>query len=234
MCGRYTLAANPAMLRERFALGDQVPLEPRYNIAPGSDVAAVTTDREGHPRGELLRWGLVPAWAKEPAIGYKMINARVETLSEKAAYRTPLQRFRCLVPADGFYEWQARQGLPKQAFHVTRADAQPFAFAGLWSVWHRGEPDELRTCTIITTAANDAMLAVHARMPVILDPASEAAWLDPATPPAALTELLHTLGSEQTRLRAVGPAVNSARFDGPECLLDAETAGSAEQEPLFG
>jgi putative SOS response-associated peptidase YedK len=234
MCGRYTLAANPAMLRERFALGDGVPLEPRYNVAPGSDVAAVTTDREGTPRGESLRWGLVPAWAKEPAVGFKMINARAETLADKAAYRTPLQRFRCLIPADGFYEWQTRPALPKQAFHITRTDGQPFAFAGLWSVWHRGEADELRTCTIITTAANTAMAPIHARMPVILDPASEQSWLDPATPAPVLADLLQSAAVDQIRLRAVGSAVNSARFDGPECLLDAEQEPSVAQDTLFG
>ncbi len=220
MCGRYSLATTPAQLRERFAVGDAAPTQPRFNIAPGSRVIAVNTDRDGTPRGELLRWGLVPAWAKDPSVGFKMINARAETLSERPAYRAPFARMRCLVPADGFYEWQAREGAPKQPFHITCADHRLFAFAGLWSVWHRGEEDELRTLTIITTAANPLMATVHARMPVILDRDAEALWLDPAATPAALRELLHGLSAEDTALRPVGTAVNNARFDGPQCLAD--------------
>jgi putative SOS response-associated peptidase YedK len=139
----------------------------------------------------------------------------------------PFQRFRCLIPADGFYEWQARQGQPKQPFHITRSGEDLFAFAGLWSVWHRGEADELRTCSIITTSANERMAAVHSRMPVILDPEAERAWLDPATPSATLEALLHSLSAGQTVLRPVSSAVNDARYDGPECLADP-----APQEPM--
>ncbi len=221
MCGRYTLAKPVGAVRERFAVGDALTFEPRYNIAPGTEIVAVTTDRQGAPRGELLRWGLVPAWAKDPAVGFKMINARAETLAERPAYRTPFERFRCLIPADGFYEWQARRGQAKLPFHVTRDDGQLFAFAGLWSVWHRGEPDELRSCTIVTTAANAVMANVHDRMPVILDSETESAWIDAATPAATLQELLRSLPPGQTHLRPVSPAVNDVRNDGPECLDDS-------------
>jgi len=221
VCGRYTLAKPVAAVRERFAVGDALTLEPRYNVAPGTEIVAVTTDREGAPRGSLLRWGLVPAWAKGPAVGFKMINARAETLAERPAYRTPFERFRCLIPADGFYEWQARQGQSKQPFHITRSDGQLFAFAGLWSVWHRDEPDELRTCAIVTTGANERMATVHTRMPVILEREAEYAWLDPATPAATLHSLLRSLSAGQTQLRPVSTAVNDARNDGPECLADA-------------
>src|SRR3954451_4163615 len=142
MCGRYSLAGpDPSVLRERFALGSEVAVRRRYNVAPGDDVVAVTTDREGAPRGDVLRWGLVPHWAKDPSTGYKMINARAETVAERAAYRDALRTRRCLIPADGFYEWQAREGRPKLPWHVTRADSAPFAFAGLWAVWH-GEGDQ--------------------------------------------------------------------------------------------
>jgi putative SOS response-associated peptidase YedK len=233
MCGRYSLAApNPAQVRARFPIGESVAVEPHYNIAPGSDVLTVTTDREGQPRGELLRWGLVPSWAKDSSTGFKMINARAETLLERAAYRKPFERFRCLIPADGFYEWQPLPGEKrKQPFHITRTDAEQFAFAGLWSVWHRGEPDELRTCTIITTAANEQIAPVHDRMPVILTPDAEARWLAHDSQPAALLELLHGLPAAEIALRPVGPAVSDARYDGPECLFDPPPPA---QEALFG
>jgi putative SOS response-associated peptidase YedK len=222
VCGRYTLARpDPARLRARFPIGEAVEVRPRYNVAPGDDVLAVTTDREGAPRGELLRWGLVPSWAKDPDPKLKMINARVETVTEKPAFRRPFGRFRCLIVADGFYEWHAGAA-GKQAFHITRADGAPFAFAGLWSIW-RGKDgaQRLRSCTILTTAANEAVSPLHDRMPVILAPETEAAWLDPSTPRAELIELLAPLSSSQTSLRPVGPAVNDARYDGPECLAPA-------------
>ena len=229
MCGRYTLAKPVGAVRERFAIGDGLTFEPHYNVAPGTEIVAVTTDREGVPRGELLRWGLVPRWAKDPAVGHKMINARAETLPDRPAFRAPLQRFRCLIPADGFYEWQSRERQPKLPFHITRSDGELFAFAGLWSVWRRGEPDEVRSCTIITTAANELMASVHSRMPVILRRDEESPWLDAGTTLATLAELMHGLPAEQTHLRPVSNAVNDARYDGPECLDDAPPP---EEPPL--
>ena len=221
MCGRYTLATpDPATLRSRFGIAESVEVRPRYNVAPGDDVLAVTTDRAGTPRGELLRWGLVPSWAETPTTGLKMINARVETVSERPAFRRAFERFRCLIIADGFYEWQAAPGRPKQAFHITRADREPFAFAGLWSIWRRDDEFQLRSCTILTTRANPAVAPLHDRMPVILDRQAEPAWLDPDTDRAALFDLLAGLPAEATAVRAVGPAVNDARYDGPECLRD--------------
>ena len=225
MCGRYTLATpDPADIRGRFPVGETVEVRRRYNVAPGDDVLAVTTDREGRPRGELLHWGLVPSWA-DPSDGrLKMINARVETVAAKPAFRSQLERFRCLVVADGFYEWQtapgARRGDPKQAFHITAGGA-PFAFAGLWSIWKGGEDSTIRSCTILTLPANPAIAPLHDRMPVILAPGAEAAWLDPATPRGELAELLTPLPASQTLVRPVGPAVNDARYDGPECLAPA-------------
>ena len=155
MCGRYSLAApDPAALRARFPVGEAVEVRRRFNVAPGDDVLAVTTDREGAPRGDLLRWGLVPSWAKSPDTGLKMINARLETVAERPAFRSAFERFRCLILADGFYEWRPAPGAPKQPFHITRTDGQPFSFAGLWSIWHAPEGGKLRTCTILTRAAN--------------------------------------------------------------------------------
>jgi putative SOS response-associated peptidase YedK len=219
VCGRYTLASpNPAEVRARFNIADSVEVRRRYNIAPGDDVLAVTTDQTGEPRGELLRWGLVPAWSKEPSTGLKMINARVETAAEKPAYRRAFERYRCLIVADGFYEWQPVPGGPKQPFHITRTDGTVFAFAGLWSVWHAPDGATLRTCAILTTAANPAIASLHSRMPIILAPDAERAWLDTATAPPVLGEILRGLSAGQTALRPVGRAVNDARYDGPECL----------------
>jgi putative SOS response-associated peptidase YedK len=219
MCGRYTLAApNPAQVRSRFAIDESIEVRRRFNVAPGDEVLAVTTDREGAPRGDLVRWGLVPAWAKTPATGLKMINARVETVAQRPAFKRAFERYRCLVIADGFYEWRRVASGSKPAFHITRDDRAPFAFAGLWSIWYAGDGSQLRTCTILTTAANSAIADLHDRMPIILAPDAEAAWLDAATPVAQVVELLGGLAPAQTALHPVGPAVNDARYDGPECL----------------
>jgi putative SOS response-associated peptidase YedK len=231
MCGRYTLAApDPAAIRSRFGISESVEVRQRFNIAPGDDVLAVTTDREGTPRGELLRWGLVPSWAKTPDTGMKMINARLETVAERPAYRRAFERFRCLIVADGFYEWQPVPGAPKQPFHIARDDRAPFAFAGLWSIWYAPDDSKLRTCTILTTAANRAIAGLHDRMPVILDPGTEALWLDTSTPSGQLSEILHGLPASQTAVTPVCSAVNDARYDGPECLAPPAPSG---QEALF-
>jgi putative SOS response-associated peptidase YedK len=219
MCGRYSLATpNPSEVRARFPIGEQVEVRRRFNVAPGDRVLALTTDRDGRPRGELLRWGLVPAWASTPDTGLKLINARVETVVERPAFRRAFERFRCLVIADGFYEWQGAPGAAKQAFHIRRASSEAFAFAGLWSSWRGGDGRQLRTCTILTTAANSVVAPLHDRMPVILPAGAEPAWLDTSTASRALTELLRGLPAAELALRPVGPAVNDARYDGPECL----------------
>jgi putative SOS response-associated peptidase YedK len=222
VCGRYSLATPAATdLRSRFLLGESLEVRQRFNVAPGDDVVAVTTDREGAPRGDVLRWGLVPHWADDPKIGARMINARAETLSEKPAFRDPFARRRCLVLADGFFEWERRAGGGKRAWWVTRSDGAPFAFAGLWSVWRPGGGDgvePLRTCAIVTTTANARVAAIHDRMPVILPPAAEDAWLDPATPSRELLELLTPFSEAATAARRVGDAVNDARHDEPDCL----------------
>ncbi len=228
MCGRYTLATpDPAELRARFPIGESIDIRRRYNVAPGDEVLAVTTDREGQPRGELLRWGLVPAWAKQPGTGLKMINARVETAPLKPAYRRAFERYRCLILADGFYEWQRQPDGTKHAFHISRIDAPVFAFAGLWSIWHGPDDRKLRSCTILTTAANPAIAPLHDRMPVMLSPDAEGAWLDTSTPREELDRILAPLPSSLTALREVGPAVNDARYDGPECLAPPEYSGQA-------
>jgi putative SOS response-associated peptidase YedK len=230
VCGRYSLATpNPAQVRARFPIGETVEVRRRFNVAPGDTVLAVTTDKEGVPRGDELRWGLVPSWAKSPDTGLKMINARIETVAEKPAYRRAFERYRCLIPADGFYEWR-RTGPkgPKEPFHISQAGGAPFAFAGLWSIWYDDATGEkLRTCTIITTAANSAIASLHDRMPVILAADAEQDWIDKGTPAARLPELLRSLDAEHTAVRAVGTAVNDARYDGPECLAPPAPDGQA-------
>ncbi|HZU40609.1 MAG TPA: SOS response-associated peptidase [Solirubrobacteraceae bacterium] len=228
MCGRYSLAGpNPAQVRAAYPVAESVEVRRRFNVAPGDYVLAVTTSRDGAPRGELLRWGLVPSWAETPDSAMKMINARVETVHERPAYRSAFEHMRCLVLADGFYEWQRSAAGPKQAFHITAAGRSLFAYAGLWSVWHGADGSVLRTCTILTTAANAAIASLHDRMPVVLPRQVESVWLDPATPSGELRDLLAGLPAEMTRVRAVGPAVNDARYDGPACLEDAAPAQPA-------
>lgn len=231
MCGRYTLAvADPAQVRARFPIGEAVEVRQRFNVAPGDEVLAVTTDREGRPRGELLRWGLIPSWTDAPNPRLKMINARAETVSERPAFRVPFERFRCLIVADGFYEWNDGAPGAKRAFHITKAGGGLFAFAGLWSVW-RSESAAVRSCAILTTAANAAVAPLHDRMPVILDGDAEEEWLDRDTPRARLSELLAPLAANATALMSVGPAVNDARFDGPECLEPAPETPSGRERP---
>jgi putative SOS response-associated peptidase YedK len=219
MCGRYSLATpDPSSLRARFPIGERVEVRRRFNVAPGDDVLAVTTDRDGAPRGDVLRWGLVPHWAADPsALGLKLINARSETAAEKPAFRDAFARRRCLVLADGFYEWERRPDGTRQPWWVTRPDGEPFAFAGLWAAWH-GPPgvEPLRTCAIVTTAAAPSLAHIHDRMPVMLEPGGERLWLDPATPAAVLRDLCVPL--HETGTRAVGHTVNDARYDGPACL----------------
>jgi putative SOS response-associated peptidase YedK len=231
MCGRYTLATpDPAAIRDRFGIDESIEVRQRFNVAPGDEVLAVTTDKEGTPRGDLLRWGLVPSWSKTPDTGLKMINARLETVTERPAYRRAFERFRCLIVADGFYEWQRQPVGPKQPFHITRDDGGLFAFAGLWSIWHGDGDSRLRTCTILTTAANSAISDLHDRMPVILAPQAERAWLNLDTPPDELQRILAGLPPEKTSLSPVGFAVNDAHYDGPECLAAPAPSG---QEALF-
>jgi putative SOS response-associated peptidase YedK len=236
MCGRYTLAGTtPDQLRERFPLGESVEIRQRFNVAPADDVLAVVM-RDGAPTGALLRWGLVPPWAESPSVGFKLINARAETVAEKPAYRDAFNRRRCLVIADGFYEWErdggtAAGGGGRRPFHVQRAGGEPFAFAAIGSVWKDPQGEWLRSCAIVTTTANDLIAPIHPRMPVILDPDDEATWLDPETPPEHAQQLLRPLPVSLTHARPVSKAVNDARYDGPDCLLPAEP--EPEQVELF-
>jgi putative SOS response-associated peptidase YedK len=224
MCGRYTLAAEMELLQARFQFVDAPVSDyvPSYNIAPSQEVLAVIRDEEV-TRAGLLRWGLVPSWAKDPKVGYRMINARAESVAEKPSFRRALRQRRCLILADGYYEWQRRDG-QKIPMYMRLRNREPFAFAGLWERWHGADDTTLVTCTILTTQANAWVKPVHHRMPVILDPSQEALWLDRrVAEPDVLQPLFEPVNSDILEIYAVSPQVNSARYNSPACILPAAT-----------
>lgn len=224
MCGRYTLAAEMEQLQARFQFDMPVSnYVPSYNIAPSQEVLAVIRDEDVNRAG-LLRWGLVPSWAKDPKIGYRMINARAESAAEKPSFRRAMRQRRCLILADGYYEWQHRDD-QKIPMYMRLRNHEPFAFAGLWERWHGADDSTLVTCTILTTPANAWIQPVHHRMPVILDANQEALWLDRnVVEPEVLQPLLEPLNSDILETYAVSPQVNSVRYNAPACILPAETA----------
>jgi putative SOS response-associated peptidase YedK len=177
MCGRFTLHASPEQIAAQFDVGQPEMLADRYNIAPTQPVGIVRLDRAAEDREwSLVHWGLIPSWAKDPNMGGRMINARGETIAEKPSFRAALKRRRCLVPADGFYEWK-RIGKSKQPYHIRLLDHELFAFAGLWEIWTGPDGSEIQSCTVITTEANSLMQDLHDRMPVILSPDDYDQWL---------------------------------------------------------
>jgi putative SOS response-associated peptidase YedK len=225
MCGRFTLTSTPEQLAQRFGLDEPPQAAPRYNIAPGQDVLAIRLDAETARRVAIHpRWGLVPSWAKDAAIGARMINARSETVAEKPAFRAAFRARRCLVPADGFYEWAPRQG-GKQAHYIALRDAEPFGFAGLWERWEDPSGDALESCTLLTRDAVESIRGIHHRMPVILDPTAYEAWLDPARDdPTRLFALLRPPPEENIVWHPVSNRVNDVRVDDPACIAPAPEA----------
>lgn len=220
MCGRFTLTIDLQTLIEIFQI--EIPglnLTPCYNIAPSQPVLTIIK-QGGQRMARQMRWGLIPAWAKEPSIGYKLINARAETLEEKPSFRNPFRHRRCLIPADGFYEWR-KEGKQKQPYRFTLADQSPFAFAGLWDRWVSPEGSEIISCSIITTEANDIVKPLHDRMPVILaEPKLQQLWLD-FDNPGELKDLLKPYAGEMAAY-PVSPAVNSPKVDEPGLILRGE------------
>jgi putative SOS response-associated peptidase YedK len=221
MCARFTLR-QVEELTQRFQarlFGDELP-PPRYNVAPSQPIPIVVADA-GERQVRLARWGLVPSWAKEPSIGQRLINARAETLAEKPSFRPALQRRRCLIPMDGFYEWQAMAGAGgkarKQPFYFHRPDNGLFAVAGLYEYWRAPEGQQLTSCSLITTTPNSLVAPLHDRMPAILLPEHEADWLAEALPenwPALLT----SYPADRLTVRPVGSAVNRAGAEGVELI----------------
>lgn len=223
MCGRYSLHSNPEVIALYFKLGLLPELKPRYNITPASEVLVVRQDREHGRTAGLFRWGLIPGWAKDPAIGNKLANARAETVAEKPSFRSAFKRGRCLIPASGFYEWKAVAGR-KQPYYVHPAGAELFAFAGLTERWN-GPDGPVHSCAIITTEANELMRGIHDRMPVILEPGDHDAWLDPANQATdRLKTLLRPCPAEMMAAHPVSTRVNTPRNDEPALLEPLESA----------
>lgn len=218
MCGRYSLIADIQELARQFEFdGSGFDNSPRYNVAPTQSVLTVTHREER--QAEQMRWGLIPSWAKDASIGNRMINARGETVAQKPSFRNALQRRRCLVLADGFYEWQ-KAGKAKRPMRIVLKSGAPFAFAGLWESWRSPEGETVRSCTIVTTAANDLLQPIHERMPVILPRELEDFWLDgDVTDSAALTDVLAPYPDEAMDYFQVSPLVNKATNNGPDLIV---------------
>ncbi len=220
MCGRYASDIPPDLMRRIFRSGNPLSNIPaRYNVAPTQEAPVIRRNPETGERSlDLLHWGLIPHWAKDPAVGAKLINARAESLSERPAFRDAFRRRRCLVPATAFYEWR-RGTKPKQPFAVHRRDGAPLAFAGLWENWKMPEGQWLRSFTIVTVPANELLALLHDRMPAILDQADHALWLgDQASEAERLLALLRPYPAELLETYPVKPAVNSVRNEGASLL----------------
>ncbi|NIP73339.1 MAG: SOS response-associated peptidase [Gammaproteobacteria bacterium] len=224
MCGRFALHGGREQLLEQFALDSLPPgLAPRYNIAPSQDVLIVRAGAHpGRRRAALMRWGLVPAWSREPRTKYSMINVRAETVAEKPAFRQPFRQRRCLIPANGFFEWQETAGA-KQPWYVHLRDDELLAFAGLWEHWQDRAGPGLDSCTIIVTQPNELVRRLHDRMPVILAPENYERWLDPARQdPDGLLPLLRPYPAKRMEAHRVGRAVNNPANEGPELIRAPE------------
>lgn len=219
MCGRFSLGGT-VRVGQLFDLPNWPETPPRYNIAPGQDVPAVIRNRETAAReSRLFRWGLVPFWAKDPTIGNRLINARAETVAAKPAFRRPLRERRCLILADGFYEWEQR-GRRKQPWYIRMRDSRPFAFAGLWDRWQLASDEPIETCAIVTTEPNEVIGRVHNRMPAILSPEAYGLWLDPTFQDVeGVQAVLRPFPAEEMVAFPVGTQVNSPVHDSPDLIV---------------
>jgi putative SOS response-associated peptidase YedK len=235
MCGRYAVTLPPEAMREAFAYREQPNFPPRYNIAPTQPVPVVRLD-EGRRQFILMRWGFIPGWVKDPKTFPLVINVRSESAREKPSFRAAFMRRRCLMPADGFYEWH-RLGEGRQQenrpYLFRKPDRGFFAFAALWETWHSQDGSEIDTVAIVTGPANGQMAAIHHRSPVIVPPEAFDAWLDPAAEPAGLQALLRPPPDELLEMVRLGPAVNKVANDGPEVQepYDPGAAPAAEAAP---
>ncbi|MBI3371040.1 MAG: SOS response-associated peptidase [Betaproteobacteria bacterium] len=217
MCGRYALHTHPDVIAIEFGLKHMPELKPRYNIAPSSDVLVIREDRERGRLADLYRWGLIPGWAKDPAIGNKLANARGETVAEKPSFRAAFRRWRCLVPASGFYEWKSVGG-KKQPYYIRPKGAELFGLAGISELWN-GADGPLHTVSLITTEPNELMRGIHDRMPLIVPREDYAAWLDPGNQDAAkLMRFIRSFPAERMESYPVSKAVSYARNEGAELI----------------
>lgn len=215
MCGRFQLTASPEDIAEHFQLSRLPNYQSSYNIAPSQKILNIVELDDGSRKAVNLFWGLVPSWSKDSKNSSHLINARMETIQEKPSFRSAFKHRRCLIPADGFYEWERRNG--KQAFHIHREDRQPFAFAGLWEQWQH-ETETLYSCTIITTAANALMQPIHERMPVIISPDSYQDWLDKTANADDVYGFLDNQAYSNMVTTPVGDWVNNPRHDDERCI----------------
>jgi len=223
MCGRFTITADPKKLAKRFdAIPPDEPLLPHFNAAPTQDLPVILN--EGSRRIELLRWGLIPSWAKEAAIGNRMINARAESLEDKPSFRDALNRRRCLVLADGFYEWK-KEGGAKRPLRITLRSGKPFAFAGLWERWRDPQGKDVRSFTIITTEPNELLAPIHNRMPAMLAPQDERGWLANDLNVEDWIAMLRPYPAGELTAYAVSKRVNSAANDDPSVIEPATDSG---------
>jgi putative SOS response-associated peptidase YedK len=222
MCGRFTLTAPAEALHELFPLFDFSSFAPRYNVAPSQSVAVVRHNPDSHqPELTAMRWGLIPSWADDAKIGYRLINARSDSAATKPAFRSAFKKRRCLVLADGFFEWQ-KAGKHKQPYWIRRKDGKPFAFAGLWEHWTKGEKP-IDSCTVLTTDANAVVRPLHDRMPVILEQSDFERWLA-AQPGQFDEELLRPAADDRLTAQPVNERVNNARVDDAACIAPAEVS----------
>lgn len=225
MCGRFAQRTDPKKVAREFKVSEAPEAKPRYNIAPTHEVLAVRESAGGREM-TFFKWGLVPSWAKDPSVGAKLINARSETVEEKPSFREAFRRRRCIIPADGFYEWARRGGGGKQPFFFRMRDERPFGFAGLWERWER-EGRVINSCTILTAAANDVLRPVHERMPVILHPEEYELWLEGSERDGGpLRELLRPYPAEEMVGYPVGTQVNSPGSQGAG-LIERAPSNSA-------
>jgi len=230
MCGRYRLTAKERYLRDHFGLEGDVSWAPRWNIAPTQQVPVIRQDRKEPKRTfALLRWGLIPYWAKEPSIGFKTINAMSESAAEKPAFREAMKRRRCLIPADGFYEWEKLGTKVKQPYNFGMTDDSLFAFAGLWERWRDPAGEFIETCTILTTKPNSLVADVHDRMPAILKPEDYDLWLDPGmTEVALVADSLELFNPRLMKKYPVSTRVNRAENDDQQCAQEISIESTAQ------
>ncbi|MBD1904641.1 SOS response-associated peptidase [Funiculus sociatus GB2-A5] len=219
MCGRFSQSKSAETIAQVFQVNNVPPLTPRYNIAPTQQIQTILQNAEQSQREfQILHWGLIPSWAKDPKMGARMINARAETVAEKPSFRAAFKQRRCLILADGFYEWQ-QQEKKKQPFYFRMNDENPFAFAGLWEHWKSDDGEVINSCTILTTEPNDLMRPVHNRMPVIIDPKDYDLWLDTEVKtPELLQPLLHPYSAEEMTAYPVSTKVNKPVNDSAELI----------------